>query len=66
LQNAIVDAYRQFHDLVRAEYDFSTAASIMTPSAVMALLTTATAAVAAAGPGSNGFNGANGSNGFKT
>lgn len=28
--NAIVDGYRQFHDLVRAEYDFSTAAGIMT------------------------------------
>lgn len=37
-QNAIVDQYRQFHDLVRAEYDFSTAASIMTPSAVATLL----------------------------
>ncbi|WWC63290.1 uncharacterized protein I303_105890 [Kwoniella dejecticola CBS 10117] len=37
-QNAIVEAYRQFHDLVRAEYDFSTAAGIMTPSGVMTLL----------------------------
>ncbi|WVR07593.1 hypothetical protein IAU60_004635 [Kwoniella sp. DSM 27419] len=36
--NAIVDAYRQFHDLVRAEYDFTTAASIMTPSAVLSML----------------------------
>ncbi|WVQ81860.1 hypothetical protein IAT38_003987 [Cryptococcus sp. DSM 104549] len=36
--NAIVDSYRQFHDLIRAEYDFSTAAAIMTPSAVMSLL----------------------------
>nr|XP_019044681.1 hypothetical protein I302_06594 [Kwoniella bestiolae CBS 10118]OCF23611.1 hypothetical protein I302_06594 [Kwoniella bestiolae CBS 10118] len=37
-QNAIVDSYRQFHDLIRAEYDFSTAAGIMTPSGVMTLL----------------------------
>lgn len=36
--NAIVDEYRKFHDLIRAEYDFSTAASIMTPSAVYTLL----------------------------
>ncbi|WVR00004.1 hypothetical protein IAU59_007146 [Kwoniella sp. CBS 9459] len=36
--NAIVDAYRQFHDLIRAEYDFSTAAGIMTPSAVLSML----------------------------
>ncbi|OCF37934.1 hypothetical protein I316_00158 [Kwoniella heveanensis BCC8398] len=36
--NAIVDAYRQFHDLIRAEYDFSTAAGIMTPSAVLNML----------------------------
>lgn len=38
LQSAIVDAYRHFHDLVRAEYDFATAASLMTPSAVATLL----------------------------
>ncbi|KAK6910494.1 hypothetical protein I203_104526 [Kwoniella mangroviensis CBS 8507] len=37
-QNAIVESYRQFHDLIRAEYDFSTAASIMTPSGVLSLL----------------------------
>ncbi|WRT68392.1 uncharacterized protein IL334_005368 [Kwoniella shivajii] len=37
-QNAIIDAYRQFHDLIRAEYDFTTAAGIMTPSGVMTLL----------------------------
>lgn len=37
-QTAIVDTYRQFHDLVRAEYDFSTAAGISTPSAVAAQL----------------------------
>ncbi|WWC71562.1 uncharacterized protein I206_105520 [Kwoniella pini CBS 10737] len=37
-QNAIVESYRQFHDLIRAEYDFSTAASILTPSGVMTLL----------------------------
>ncbi|KAI9637525.1 Sec34-like family-domain-containing protein [Dioszegia hungarica] len=37
-ENAIVDVYRQFHDLVRAEYDFSTAAGLMTPSAVSTLL----------------------------
>ncbi|KAK1927132.1 Sec34-like family-domain-containing protein [Papiliotrema laurentii] len=36
---AIVDAYRQFHDLIRAEYDFSTAASILTPAGVQNLLT---------------------------
>jgi hypothetical protein len=35
-QHGIVDTYRQFHDLVRAEYDFSTAAGISTPSAVAA------------------------------
>ena len=39
-QNSIVDAYRQFHDLIRAETDFSTAASMMTPSAVLTLLRT--------------------------
>jgi hypothetical protein len=39
-QNAIVDVYRQFHDLVRAEYEFSTAAGLMTPSALAALLST--------------------------
>lgn len=33
-QAAIVDVYRQFHDMVRAEYDFSTAAALSTPSAV--------------------------------
>ena len=38
-QLGIVDAYRQFHDLVRAEYDFSTAAAITTPSGLHALLT---------------------------
>jgi hypothetical protein len=38
MQNKIVDEYRRFHDLVRAEFDFSTAASIMTPSAVHSLL----------------------------
>ncbi|ORY35518.1 Sec34-like family-domain-containing protein [Naematelia encephala] len=37
-QNSIVDAYRHFHDLIRAEYDFSTAAAILTPSAVQSLL----------------------------
>jgi hypothetical protein len=37
-QNKIVDEYRRFHDLIRAEFDFSTAASIMTPSAVQSLL----------------------------
>lgn len=37
-KNSIVDVYRQFHDLVRAEYDFSTASGIMTPSAVHNLL----------------------------
>jgi hypothetical protein len=37
-QAAIVDAYRQFHDLVRAEYDFSCAAALSTPSAVAAQL----------------------------
>ena len=37
-QSAIVDAYRHFHDLVRSEYDFATAASLMTPSAVATLL----------------------------
>ncbi|WWD19057.1 hypothetical protein CI109_103515 [Kwoniella shandongensis] len=36
--NAIVDSYRQFHDLIRAEYDFTTAAAIMTPSAVLSML----------------------------
>lgn len=30
--------YRQFHDLVRAEYDFATAAALSTPSAVTAQL----------------------------
>jgi len=38
-QGSIVDKYRQFHDLVRAEYDFSTAAAIMTPAGVQNLLT---------------------------
>ncbi|KAL7422762.1 Golgi transport complex subunit 3 [Cryptotrichosporon argae] len=38
-QTAITDTFRQFHDLVRAEYDFATAAALMTPSAVMGLLT---------------------------
>jgi hypothetical protein len=38
VQNSIVDAYRQFHDLIRAEYDFSIAAGIMTPSALFGLL----------------------------
>jgi len=37
-QNKIVDEYRRFHDLIRAEFDFSTAAAIMTPSAVHSLL----------------------------
>ena len=37
-QNSIVDSYRHFHDLVRAEYDFTTAAAIMTPSAMLTLL----------------------------
>ncbi|KAK8854795.1 hypothetical protein IAR55_003534 [Kwoniella newhampshirensis] len=36
--NSIVDSYRQFHDLIRAEYDFTTAAGIMTPSAVLTML----------------------------
>ena len=36
---SIVEAYRQFHDLVRAEYDFSTAAGILTPAGVQNLLT---------------------------
>ncbi|ORX38511.1 Sec34-like family-domain-containing protein [Kockovaella imperatae] len=36
--NSIVDAYRKFHDLIRAEYDFSTASSVMTPSSVHNLL----------------------------
>lgn len=35
---SIVEAYRQFHDLVRAEYDFSTAAGILTPAGVQNLL----------------------------
>lgn len=38
VQNSIVDEYRKFHDLIRAEFDFTTAASIMTPSAVHTLL----------------------------
>lgn len=38
-QASIIDAYRQFHDLVRAEYDFSTAAGILTPAGVQNLLT---------------------------
>jgi hypothetical protein len=38
-QAGIVEIYRQFHDLVRAEYDFSTAAGIMTPAGVQNLLT---------------------------
>lgn len=38
-QNSIVEEYRKFHDLIRAEFDFTTAASIMTPSAVHTLLT---------------------------
>ena len=42
-QNKIVDEYRRFHDLIRAEFDFSTAASIMTPSAVHSLLVRNTA-----------------------
>ncbi|CAK9781075.1 Sec34-domain-containing protein [Cutaneotrichosporon oleaginosum] len=37
-QISIVDTYRQFHDLVRSEYDFSTAAALSTPSAVSAQL----------------------------
>ena len=37
-QSAIVDTYRQFHDLVRAEYDFGSAAAMSTPSAVAAQL----------------------------
>lgn len=37
-QTGIVDTYRQFHDLVRAEYDFGTAAALSTPSAVAAQL----------------------------
>lgn len=37
-QSAIVDMYRQFHDLVRAEYDFSAAAALSTPSAVSSQL----------------------------
>lgn len=37
-QMSIVDTYRQFHDLVRSEYDFSTAAALSTPSAVAAQL----------------------------
>ncbi|WWC90718.1 uncharacterized protein L201_005655 [Kwoniella dendrophila CBS 6074] len=36
--NSIIDQYRQFHDLIRSEYDFSLAASIMTPSGLMTLL----------------------------
>lgn len=40
LQNSIVDEYRKFHDLIRAEFDFTTAASLMTPSAVHTLLVT--------------------------
>ncbi|OWZ31050.1 hypothetical protein C343_03746 [Cryptococcus neoformans C23] len=36
--NAIIDGYRQFHDLIRAEYDFITAAGIMRPSGVMDML----------------------------
>nr|ODO02272.1 hypothetical protein L204_01004 [Cryptococcus depauperatus CBS 7855] len=36
--NSIVDVYRKFHDMIRAEYDFSTAAGIMTPSGVMHML----------------------------
>lgn len=35
---SIVEAYRQFHDLVRAEYDFGTAAGILTPAGVQNLL----------------------------
>lgn len=37
-QMSIVDTYRQFHDLVRSEYEFSTAAALSTPSAVAAQL----------------------------
>ncbi|KAK4688991.1 conserved oligomeric Golgi complex subunit 3, partial [Tremellales sp. Uapishka_1] len=37
--NEITDKYRQFHDLIRAEYDFTTAAAIMTPTALASLLT---------------------------
>ncbi|BEI85442.1 hypothetical protein CcaverHIS002_0508430 [Cutaneotrichosporon cavernicola] len=37
-QLSIVDTYRHFHDLVRSEYDFSTAAALSTPSAVSAQL----------------------------
>ncbi|RXK41165.1 hypothetical protein M231_01569 [Tremella mesenterica] len=48
-QNAIVDGYRQFHDLVRSEYDFSTAAGILTPSAVYTLLTSGTSIASTGG-----------------
>ena len=44
VKNKIVDEYRRFHDLIRAEFDFSTAASIMTPSAVHSLLVKDTSA----------------------
>ena len=37
-QGSIVDRYRQFHDLVRAEYDFSTAAALLTPAGVQNML----------------------------
>ncbi|WOO83859.1 Conserved oligomeric Golgi complex subunit 3 [Vanrija pseudolonga] len=33
-QGSIVDVYRQFHDLIRSEYDFGTAAALSTPSAI--------------------------------
>ncbi|ODN78720.1 hypothetical protein L202_04287 [Cryptococcus amylolentus CBS 6039] len=36
--NSIVDTYRQFHDLIRAEYDFAVAAGVMTPSGVKSML----------------------------
>ncbi|WVQ74956.1 hypothetical protein IAR50_004564 [Cryptococcus sp. DSM 104548] len=39
--NSIVDTYRQFHDLVRAEHDFAVAAGIMTPSGVKSMLESA-------------------------
>ena len=30
-QSSIVDAYRPFHDLVRAEYDFAVSGAVMSP-----------------------------------
>jgi hypothetical protein len=37
-QASIAEVYRQFHDVIRAEFDFETAATIMTPSSAWSLL----------------------------